>query len=101
MGQAEGIGRLLAAIALQNPERAQQCAQAAADLAPGQAAFEGGVVGIHELATDGGEEMEVAHQIDGWRLPTGSNGLGRGAAQVAHEGHRMAESVQGGLDGGV
>ena len=120
MGQAAGIGGLLAAVALQEPEqqgrqillapgarrpaargleRAQQVAQAATDPAAGQAAAQGGVVGIHELATDGGEEMEVAHQIDGGWLATGGDRLGGGAAEIPHEGHGRAESVQGGLDG--
>ena len=122
VGEGEWIARLLAAIALQDPQQqgrqvplapgavrraglrpqsAQQCPQAAPHLEPGQAAAEGSVVGIHQLATDGGQEMEVAHQIAAGRLAAGRDSLGDRAPQIAHEGERGAEGVERGLDGGA
>ena len=122
-GEGEWIARLLAAIALQDPQQqgrqvplapgavrraglprpqsAQQCPQAAPHLEPGQAAAEGSVVGIHQLATDGGQEMEVAHQIAAGRLAAGRDSLGDRAPQIAHEGERGAAGVERGLDGGA
>ena len=44
------------------------------------------MVGIHQLATDGGQEMEVAHQIAAGRLAAGRDSLGDRAPQIAHEG---------------
>ena len=43
----------------------------------------------------------MAHQIAAGRLAAGSDRLGHGRAEVAHEGDRRAESVEGGLDGGA
>ena len=69
VGRAERIGLLPTTIALQDPEQpGRQIPLApAAYLMPGQAAFEGPMLVIHELATDGGEETKVVHQIDGCR----------------------------------
>ncbi len=57
------------------------------------------MVGVQQPTSDGGEEMEVAHQVGCGRDAAGGDGLGHGAAQVAHEGHRGAEVVERRLQG--
>ena len=85
MGQPEGRAALPPAVAFQGPVQqgpqirpasaaaggksrsaraAQQGPQAAAHLPAGQAAPQCGVVGVQQPASDGGEEVEVAHQIE-------------------------------------
>ena len=120
--QSEGVAGLPPAIAFQGPVQqgrqvrpacgaargealpehaAQQVAQAATHLPAGQAAPQGSVVGVHQPASDGGEEVEMAHQVECGRGPAGGDGLGHGAAQVAHEGQRRAEVVERRLQGGL
>ena len=91
MGQGEGIGRVLAALAFQDPEQqrrqirarlagraglARQGPQLAAHLAARDLVPQQGVVAIEQLVTDGGEKVEMARQIGDASLAAGGDRLG-------------------------
>ena len=111
MGQGEGIGRVLAALAFQDPEQqrrqilraglARQGPQLAAHLAARDLVAQQGVVAIEQLVTDGGEKVEMAQQIGDASLAAGGDRLGTRRTQVAHHRQRVAEGIQGALDGGA
>ena len=119
MRQGEGIGQVLAALALQDPEqqgrqirahargragRSQQLPQTTAHLAAGDLAAQQGVAVIEQLVADGRQEMPYWPQQVGDAIEKtlgGKSATSRfGPAfrrQVAHDRDRIAEGGQGAL----
>ena len=114
MGQAEGIGQVLAALAFQDPQQqggqirahalgrtglAQPFPQLAAQLAAGDLAAQQGLVASEQLVADRLEEVEMAQQVGNAPQTAVGDRFGTRPAQIAQHGQRVAEGSQGALDG--